>query len=123
MACKFQMYGGLVSGTLIFNNGQGFEKEAASNGRLEISWNSKGEDATLPIVFYSQSELVVNGKKVLPKRNEIGMPIVKSKVGKNTAILSFKTPTWFTVLLYISILSWVLLIIYGVFKWVKIIKN
>ena len=114
---------GLVSGTLIFNNGQGFEKEAASNGRLEISWNSKGEDATLPIVFYSQSELVVNGKKVLPKRNEIGMPIVKSKVGKNTAILSFKTPTWFTVLLYISILSWVLLIIYGVFRWVKIIKN
>ena len=114
---------GLVSGTLIFNNGQGFEKEAASNGRLEISWNSKGEDATLPIVFYSQSELVVNGKKVLPKRNEIGMPIVKSKVGKNTAILSFKTPIWFTILLYISILSWVLLIIYGVFRWVKIIKK
>ncbi len=114
---------GLVSGRLIFNNGQGFEKDAASNGRLKISWNSDGKDATLPIVFYNQSELLVNDRRVSPECSDIGMPIVKSKVGKNTAILSFKTPTWFTVLLYISILSWVLLIIYGVFRWVKIIKN
>ena len=114
---------GLVSGTLIFNNGEGFEKEAASNGKLKISWTSDGKDSTLPIVFYRQSVLVVNGKKISPKCNEIGMPIVQAKKGKNTAILSFKTPIWFTILLYISILSWVLLIIYGVFRWVKIVKK
>lgn len=51
------------------------------------------------------------------------MPIVQSKRGKNTAILSFKTPAWFTILLYISILGWVMMLIYGVFKLVKIAKK
>lgn len=113
----------LVSGKLIFNNGQGFEKEATDNGKLKINWNSDSKDVTLPIVFYRQSELVVNGEKVSPKCNEIGMPIVQAKKGKNAAILSFKIPIWFTILLYISIFSWVLLIIYGVFRWVKIVKK
>ena len=106
------------------NYRKGFSKEVLSGGRLKVSWNSKNDTNTsLPIVMYHQSQLELNGKKVDPKLNTIGMPIVKSKVGKNTAILSFKTPTWFTILLYISILSWVLLIIYGVFRWVKIIKK
>ncbi len=58
-----------------------------------------------------------------PKLNEIGMPQVTAKVGENTAILSFKTPIWFTVLLYISILGWIIMMIYGVFRLVKIIKK
>ena len=106
------------------NYRKGFSKEVLSGGRLKVSWNSKNDTNTsLPIVMYHQSQLELNGKKVDPKLNTIGMPIVKSKVGKNTAILSFKTPTWFTILLYISILSWVLLIIYGVFRCEKIIKK
>lgn len=101
-----------------------FEQKALSNGRLELTWkDSTSKVTTLPIFIYKQSELSLNNKVIKPKVNEIGMPQVQSRKGKNTAILSFKTPTWFTVLLYISILSWVLLIIYGVFRWVKIIKN
>lgn len=101
-----------------------FEQKALSNGRLELTWkDSTSKVTTLPIFIYKQSELSLNNKVIKPKLNEIGMPQVQSRKGKNTAILSFKTPTWFTVLLYISILSWVLLIIYGVFRWVKIIKN
>lgn len=101
-----------------------FEQTALSNGRLELTWkDSTSKVTTLPIFIYKQSELSLNNKVIKPKLNEIGMPQVQSRKGKNTAILSFKTPTWFTILLYISILSWVLLIIYGVFRWVKIIKK
>lgn len=101
-----------------------FKQRALSNGRLEITWkDSTSTVTTLPIFIYKQSELSLNNKVIKPKVNEIGMPQVQSRKGKNTAILSFKTPTWFTGLLYISILSWVLLLIYGVFRWVKIIKK
>ena len=101
-----------------------FEQKALSNGRLELTWkDSTSKVTTLPIFIYKQSELSLNNKVIKPKLNEIGMPQVQSRKGKNTAILSFKTPTWFTALLYISILSWVLLIIYGVFRWVKIIAD
>ena len=101
-----------------------FRQIALSNGRLQITWNEKETRlTTLPVYIYKQSVLTVNDKKVTPKLNEIGMPKVQSRKGKNTATLSFKTPTWFTILLYISILSWVLLIIYGVFRWVKIVKE
>ena len=101
-----------------------FERRALPNGRLELTWkDSTSKVTTLPIFIYKQSELSLNSKVIKPKVNEIGMPQVQSRKGKNTAILSFKTPTWFTILLYISILSWALLIIYGVFRWVKIIKK
>lgn len=94
-----------------------FEQRALSNGRLELTWkDSTSKVTTLPIFIYKQSELSLNSKVIKPKVNEIGMPQVQSRKGKNTAILSFKTPTWFTILLYISILSWALLIIYGVFR-------
>ena len=103
---------------------KGFSKTALTGGRLEIKWNGKNaKSTTLPIFLYRQSELIVNGKKINPKLNEIGMPIVKSKQGKNTAILSFKTPTWFMILLYISILGWVVMLVYGVFRLVKIAKK
>ena len=101
-----------------------FQQRDLSNGRLELTWkDSTSKVTTLPIFIYKQSELSLNNKVIKPKVNEIGMPQVQSRKGKNTAILSFKTPIWFTILLYISILSWVLLIIYGVFRWVKIIKK
>ena len=101
-----------------------FEQKALSNGRLELTWkDSTSKVTTLQIFIYKKSELSLNNKVIKPKVNEIGMPQVQSRKGKNTAILSFKTPIWFTILLYISILSWVLLIIYGVFRWVKIIKK
>lgn len=103
---------------------KGFSKTALTGGRLEIKWNGKNaKSTTLPIFLYRQSELIVNGKKTNPKLNEIGMPIVKSKQGKNTAILSFKTPTWFMILLYISILGWVVMLVYCVFRLVKIAKK
>ena len=113
---------GIVSEKL--NKDNGYNKQAISGGRLKIEWQGDQDKQTiLPITIYNQSRLLVNGKKINPKLNEIGMPIVQSKRGKNTAILSFKTPAWFTTLLYISILGWVMMLIYGVFKLVKIAKK
>ncbi|MEY8531402.1 cell division protein [Lactobacillus taiwanensis] len=101
-----------------------FSKKNLPGGQLQLKWNeAKVKLVTLPIFMYRQSQLNVNGKKVNPKLNEIGMPQVTAKVGENTAILSFKTPIWFTVLLYISILGWIIMMIYGVFRLVKIIKK
>ncbi|KRN00367.1 hypothetical protein FD18_GL000453 [Lactobacillus taiwanensis DSM 21401] len=101
-----------------------FSKKNLPGGQLQLKWNeAKAKLVALPIFIYRQSQLNVNGKKVNPKLNEIGMPQVTAKVGENTAILSFKTPIWFTVLLYISILGWVIMMIYGVFRLVKIIKK
>lgn len=101
-----------------------FSKKNLPGGQLQLKWNeAKAKLVTLPIFMYRQSQLNVNGKKVNPKLNEIGMPQVTAKVGENTAILSFKTPIWFTVLLYMSILGWVIMMIYGVFRLVKIIKK
>ncbi len=101
-----------------------FSKKNLPGGQLQLKWNeAKAKLVALPIFIYRQSQLNVNGKKVNPKLNGIGMPQVTAKVGENTAILSFKTPIWFTVLLYISILGWVIMMIYGVFRLVKIIKK
>lgn len=113
---------GIVSKKL--NDDKGYDKQAISGGKLKIEWQKgQNEQTILPITIYSQSELIVNGKKTSPKLNEIGMPIVKSKQGQNTAILSFKTPTWFIILLYISILGWIIMLVYGVFRSVKIAKK
>ncbi|WP_304682576.1 cell division protein [Lactobacillus taiwanensis] len=101
-----------------------FSKKNLPGGQLQLKWNeAKVKLVTLPIFMYRQSQLNVNGKKVNPKLNEIGMPQVTAKVGENTAILSFKTPTWFTVLLCISIISWLVMTIYGLSRLIKYLKK
>ena len=84
-----------------------FNKEVLKGGRLKLSWYSKKKEVILlPIFMYHQSELQFNNKKLDPNVNPIGMPFVMSEVGKNTAILSFNTPGWLTILLIISLISW-----------------
>lgn len=108
-----------------FNGDDGsYQKQVLSGGRLKISWKSdKNQEKLLPIVMYKQSELALNGKKVKPKINEIGMPEVSEKVGNNSAILSFKTPLSFKGLFIITILSWLLLIAYGCKYGIGLLKS
>ena len=63
--------------------------------------------------MYHQSELSINGKKVKPKLNVIGMPQIKAKKGENVAILSFKTPIAFKGLLCVTIIGWLGILIYS----------
>ena len=101
-----------------------FIKKKLPGGQLQLKWNeTKVKLVTLPIFMYHQSQLNVNGKKVNPKLNEVGMPQIKAKTGENTAILSFKTPIWFTALLYISIISWLVMAIYGLSRLIKYLKK
>lgn len=95
-----------------------FHKRVLSKGRLQVEWTSSNtQEVLLPIIMYSQSELRINGQKKLVQHfNAIGMPYVQSKIGKNKAILSFKTPIWFTALLWITIISWIGIIITSIYK-------
>ena len=102
----------LVDKELIYD--QSVNKTAISNGRLQLKWNEEETSIkTLPIVMYHQSELSINGKKVKPKLNVIGMPQIKAKKGENVAILSFKTPIAFKGLLCVTIIGWLGILIYS----------
>ncbi|WP_256978530.1 hypothetical protein [Lactobacillus taiwanensis] len=73
--------------------------------------------------MYHQSQLILNGKKVDPTLNVIGMPKVTSKRGENTAILSFKISPIFNALLYISLVGWIGLMFYGLVQLIKHLRN
>lgn len=94
-----------------------FNKKVLSNGSLELSWQSKKREIiVLPIFIYYQSKLIFNNRRLNPNVTTIGMPFVQSEPGRNTAILSFNTPIWFTILLFISLIGWVLIIILKIFQ-------
>ncbi|RVU69872.1 MULTISPECIES: cell division protein [Lactobacillus] len=90
---------------------------AVDGSKLILTWHSKKtQKRTLPIVMYHQSRLTLNGKQMTKlKQNTITQPIIKAKKGKNVATLQFMTPTWFKILLVISIVGWMLLLFYGVY--------
>lgn len=87
-------------------------KHTVSGSKLILTWNSlSAKKMTLPLVMYKQSQLTVNGQnRSKTKKNKIGQPIIIAQKGKNTAVLTFKTATWFLVLLMITILSWLFLL-------------
>lgn len=94
-----------------------FNKKVLSNGSLELSWQSKKREIiVLPIFIYYQSKLIFNNRRLNPNVTTIGMPFVQSEPCRNTAILSFNTPIWFTILLFISLIGWVLIIILKIFE-------
>lgn len=99
----------------LLNNDNGYTREAIPGGKLRVTWDSdNNQNRVLPIVMYSQSKLSVNGKKTNPKLNEICMPEVPTKRGKNVAILLFETPMIFKVLLIVAIVSWIVVGIIGI---------
>ena len=98
-----------------------FSYHVLSGGRLELEWNSKTtKKISLPIIMYQQSQLTLNKKSVSLQLGYIGTPLVKQKHGKNIAILRFVSPIWFKILFMLTIVSWILLVVYGI---IKILKN
>lgn len=92
-------------------------KHFVDHNRLILTWNAKSNKrVTLPLVMYSQSELIVNGKHFNGKKNSVGSPIVLQRKGINNAILSFKVPTYFYVLLWVTIISWIILLVFCLYK-------
>ena len=72
-------------------------------------------------MLYTQSELTVNSKKFSGAKNIIGHPTVTQKAGLNRAILHFAVPSWFYVISAISLISWLLVIVF--LLWKKFINN
>lgn len=95
------------------------------NDKLLLSWMSKNAHKQyLPIVMYHQSRLELNGRQLNRiKKNGIGQPLVKNRLGKNKAALSFIIPVWFKILLGLTLISWLILFIYGISRMVDQLKN
>lgn len=111
----------IVSKKLAYN--YNFDKTVLSNGRLQLKWQAKDSKLyQLPIIMYRQSQLTLNGKKVKPSLNIIGMPRVTSEKGENVAVLSFKISAAFKILLYISLMGWLGVFIYGLVSLLKYVK-
>lgn len=93
-----------------------YYKYKVKGDRLYLYWQSKNtKKRYLPIVMYNQSRLIVNGKDATNvAKNRLYQPYVHSKIGKNSAMLYFVVPIWFWGLLWITILSWVGMLIYGI---------
>lgn len=101
---------------------QKFDHRVTKNGDLVLSWKAnKDNKIVLPVVLYTQSELTVNSKIFSGAKNVIGNPIVDQKAGLNRAILHFAVPSWFYVISAISLISWLLVIVFLLCK--KFINN
>lgn len=87
-----------------------FNYTVLPHGRLKLSWNSKNRGAILlPIIVYSHSQLILNGKKINNvNKNVIGNPKVNQKQGKNYLILTYHPMKFWYVAIIISILSWLI---------------
>lgn len=61
--------------------------------------------------MYKQSRLKLNNKKVEPQKDSIGVPTVYMRKGYNKAILSYKAPSYFSIVLIVNFVIWVIFII------------
>lgn len=105
----------------IINNSQEYKHTVLPGGGLKLTWNStQAGRIRLPLITYYESVLTVNGHHLTHyDRSSIGAPYVHQRVGKNTATLFFKTPTWFKVLLTISLTGLVILLFYGLYNFIR----
>lgn len=94
---------------------------AVHGSTLYLKWHSRRNDKVrLPLVMYHQSRLKVNGNIIgLPHLSSIGSPTVKEKQGINVASLRFEVPSWFWLLMSISLIGWFLLIVLGIRDYIK----
>jgi hypothetical protein len=111
---KYQLYE-----KFILQNHRAFKKTAEDKGIL-IEWLATEErEISLPVIFYKQSMLTVNQQDIAPKREElstIGTPVIQQRVGKNYAILQYRTPRGFIFSLVLTFLSWTACFFYYLVK-------
>lgn len=94
-----------------------YQHAVINHDQLKLSWTAQSKkQVTLPITMYAQSQLVLNGQTFKGPKNKIGCPIVAPRKGQNTAVLSFKTPKYFYLLLWLSLLSWLALIFSSIYN-------
>ena len=93
----------------------GFTKTVKDNGSLAITWASKGGQTELPVTVYKRTRLVLNGKALTAKDYKLsafGIPTVKDREGLNRLTVSFTVPAYFTLALWLTIVSWLGLLVF-----------
>lgn len=103
---------------VIFNQ-KNFHKSVKGD-KLIISWNSKKrENINVPVIVYSRSSFKLNGKKMnhaVMKLSKIGVPTVKSRIGKNTISLTYRSALINKMTVSLVLLVWILCIILIIFR-------
>ncbi|WP_137597764.1 6-pyruvoyl-tetrahydropterin synthase-related protein [Paucilactobacillus kaifaensis] len=100
-----------------------FNHQVLQGGRIKLTWNAdqKGK-RQLPLIVYKESYIKLNGNQLKHKnirRTNIGALIVNQQVGKNTVVMRFRQPVTFTYLLILSLVSWILVAVFGIYKMCK----
>ena len=86
-----------------------FHKSTIAHGVLQTTFNSKrAQSVRLPVVLYTSSKLLLNGRVVMPKLNKLGMPTVKAKAGRNVAKLSYIEPTYLKLAIRGTVVAWLI---------------
>ncbi|CCI81361.1 hypothetical protein [Lactobacillus hominis] len=104
----------------VINHKNEYRHQVLKDGSLRLTWqaNNPGK-VKLPIVMYRYSKLTVNKKDSFILKNAIGIPTIKEQKGFNQAILSYQAPKWWTPMLIIVGISWVMTIIYSLYLAIK----
>ncbi len=100
----------------------GFTKTVKDNGSLAITWASKGGQTELPVTVYKRTRLVLNGKALTAKDYKLsafGIPTVKDREGLNRLTVSFTVPAYFTLALWLTIVSWLGLLVFWLYHKAK----
>ncbi|MFC3932479.1 hypothetical protein ACVR0S_02790 [Streptococcus dentapri] len=101
---------------------EGFTKVVNNDGSLSLTWDSDGGQTELPVVVYKKTKLILN-QQVLKnyelKLSTFGNPTVTSKQGVNKLTISFTVPVYFTFALWVTILTWLGLVLYWLYYRIK----
>lgn len=97
------------------------------NKTLYVTWHATTHNyKTISVLKYAHTHLKLNNKNLSSKNyhlTTIGALRVHSKIGNNTLSLTYKPAAWFTGLMTINKLAWLLLSCYLVYITVINIKN
>ncbi|MBW1604824.1 hypothetical protein [Lactobacillus sp. Sy-1] len=84
------------------------------NGLMTVKWtnsSSRVKNHQLSVVKYAHSIVTLNGKRLNNvKLTSIGAIIVKGKPGVNRLTIKYSPALWFSSLLMVSIITWIILI-------------
>lgn len=95
-------------------------KKHQEAGNLALTWTADTDRLiNIPIVKYADTQLTLNGKVLTNndyRLSGIGTPQLRQAVGQNTLKLTYTIGSWFSYLLIFNCLSWLVTIIYAIFR-------